>query len=634
MRKVLYLAGMLFLAVLAAGLFWAVRPEGRINQGRLHGMENRKAALVRLEDVSPGVYDSADKLEKLKAIADYLHSEGVPFHVSVIPVYKDPRKNVEISIGDENSPQARAFVETIKYMREKGGIIGLHGYTHQYLYDITGSGNEFTDKGMLLYSKPAYAEERVKKALELMDEAGIPVDYWETPHYTASSEQYRVFGNYFGLLYEPNPKDKNYKNVSMWEGAGPDGRGVIFVPAPLLNVTAEKDVDRIFRQLDKNDPEMLASFFIHPFQEFRFIYKMKAPEGYEFYVYETGSYLHRLVEGIRERGYRFVTVNELIGFLPAQQVTGLPPAGGRVLLAGDFDGDRRSDFLAGDAAAGSWQVIKSSVVQGVPRNRPDSFGAPEEWLTGWGNAGRAGYAAGDFNGDGRDDLAFSDGETGDVRVALSGGSGFAPQESPWGRTGAAGGAVNLLAGDFDGDLKDDLLFWDGGKNTAYVMQSDGRSFLPAVPWLEKWQEGGSLTALAGDFNGDGKSDLALHEGASGTVQVVLSDGRKFVPADSPGPVWLNGFAAGSGWQMAASDFNGDGLTDLAAFDGTAGKWEFAAAMGGKFIPESRAVACGKVPEGRILTGDFNGDGRFDLAVERRFAKGLAYYDVFLFVASK
>lgn len=137
----------------------------------------QKKATIRLEDVSPGAYDTDDKLAKLEAIADYLYSEGVPFHVSVIPFYKNPKNNVEISIGDTNNPHVRAFIKTMKYLRDKGGIIGLHGYTHQYLSEESGSGYEFMEKGSLLFAQPAYAEERVKKALELMDKAGIPVDY-------------------------------------------------------------------------------------------------------------------------------------------------------------------------------------------------------------------------------------------------------------------------------------------------------------------------------------------------------------------------------------------------------------------------------------------------------------------------
>lgn len=632
-RKMLYLMGLLIFLGLFVFIYREVtRPINLSNQGEAPGATKQKKAIIRLEDVSPGAYDTEDKLGKLEAIADYLYKEGVPFHVSLIPVYKDPKNKVEISIGDTNNPHVRAFIKTIKYMREKGGMIGLHGYTHQYLSEISGSGYEFMERGALLYAQPAYAEERAKKALELMDKAGIPVDYWETPHYTASLDQFKVLGNYFGLLYEPNPKDRALKNISSWDSTVPDNQSVIYVPAPLLNIAGEKDVDRILNQLDKNDPVMLASFFFHPFQDFRFMYKMKAPQGYDFYVHETDSYLHRLVNGFKERGYKFVTVYDLVGFLPAQRMSDLSPTTGKVLLTGDFDGDRRSDLLAGEPAAGRWLVVRSQVDRALPRNNPQSFSPASEWLDKWGQGGSKDFTAADFNGDGKEDLASWDRNAGGVQVALSDGGKFVPQQQPWGRFNAPEGTVKMLSGDFNGDNKDDLLFWVPGENTAMVMLSSGNGFSTAAPWLEKWQKGSDLLALAGDFNGDGKKDLAVLEKATGTVRVALSNSFRFAPSKGTGDqTWIKNFADGSRWQVLAGDFNGDGNDDLAAYDKADGKWEFARSAGRKFLLESWFVTYGKDPEGRALAADFNGDKKFDLAVERHFTKGQTSIDIALSV---
>lgn len=628
-RKVLYLMGLLvFLALFVFIYHEARRPASFANQTEAAGAVNQKKAIIRLEDVNPGAYDTEDKLGKLRAIADYFYSEGVPFHVSVIPVYKDPKNNVEISIGDTNNPHVRDFINTIKYLREKGGMIGLHGYTHQYLSEVTASGFEFMEKGSLQYAQPAYAEERVQKALALMDKAGIPVDYWETPHYTASLDQYKVLGNYFGLLYEPNPKEKTLKNISSWDSTGPDNQNVIFVPAPLLNITGEKDVDRILNQLDKKDPDMLASFFFHPFQEFRFMYKMKAPEGYYFYVHETDSYLHRLINGFKQKGYKFVTVDDLIGFMPAQRTYNLSPTTGKVLLTGDFDGDGRSDLLAGDPATGSWLVTRSQLDRPMPRNNPQSFSPPIEWLNNWGQGGAKDFAVGDFNGDGKKDLVSWDKNTGEIQVALSDGSKFVPQERPWGKFDAPQGTVKMFAGDFNGDNKEDLLFWVQGENTAYVMLSDGKGFSTAAPWLDNWPNDGDLTVVAGDFNGDGKKDLALLDRTSGTVRVAVSNGFGLMPSKGAGDqAWIKDFAAGAGWQVLAGDFSGDGKDDLAAYDSAGGKWEFARSTGSNFALENWFVTYGKDPEGRALAADFNGDKKCDLAVERHFPNGQTPVDL-------
>lgn len=633
-KKALYVTGFLVFLVLLFFLYREYRPSlpfGRVGE---QGQTIPKEALIRLEDISPGAYDTAEKLGKLEAIADFLHEEGVPFHVSLIPVYKDPRNNIEISIGDTQNAHVRAFIKTILYLREKGGLIGLHGYTHQYRNETTGNGYEFATKGTDPFAGAAYAEERINKALELADRAGIPVDYWETPHYTGSSEQYKVMGDYFGLLYEPNPKDKKNKFISSWDGS--ESQSVVFVPAPFLNVAAAKDVDRILNQLNKEEPAQLASFFFHPYQEFQFMYKMKAPEGYTFYAHETNSYLHRLIGGFKEKGYTFVSVYDAIEFLPAQRMSGLSPTSGKVLVTGDFDGDRRADFAAGDPSDGSWFVVKSRLEQALPRNNGHSFSPATEWLRQPWQGGTASFAAGDFNGDGRCDLVCWDRNTAAVRVALSDGGSFVPPQHPWGKFGAPDpdAAAQMLVADFNGDRIDDLFFWEQGENRAFVLTCNGKGFSPASPWLEHGSAGGSFAITAGDFNGDGKKDLAVLDKETGAVEAAFSTGSRFLKINSDGDGFLlKDFVSGYSWQVQAGDVNGDGIDELIAYNGADGKWLFAHVGETGFIVTSIPFTYGRDLDGRSFVADFNGDGKADLAVERRFARGQTPVDIAVSVLS-
>lgn len=621
-RKATYLAGIISLFILVA-LFY--RMDSRPANDRFEPADVlQKKALLRLEDVSPGAYDTEDKLGKLRAMADYLHQEGVPFHVSLIPFYRDPKKNIEINIGDTASPQVKAFVDTMLYMRSRGGLIGLHGYTHQYQSDVSGAGYEFMEKGTAVFARPEYAGERVKKALELAGKAGIPIDYWETPHYTASPKQYQVLNNYFGLIYDPNPRDKNYKNMSSWESTGLQNQAGVFVPAPLLNVDVEKDVGRILGQLDKNEPGVLASFFFHPFQEYKFMYKMKAPEGYTFYVHETDSYLHRLISGFKERGYAFVTVSDLVRFVPAQRLAAFNNLPERVLLTGDFDGDRRDDVLAADLRTGRFYVARSAVKSAIPRNNPASWGEAEEWLKGWVQGGLVELVAGDFNGDGLCDLAAFDLRDKTIRVALSDGRRLIPQEQPWGVFPGLATPAMLFAGDLDGDQNCDLLYRSPVDGVWKVTLSAGDGFDEPELWLSGWEQAKDVAFLPGDFNGDGKMDIAVADRATGAWRVALSSGHSLKPAggaDGNGE-WLSHFAAGSDRQFAAGDFNGGGKDDIAAYDRITGKWEFARSTGQEFTPEGWPVIWGKDAKARLLTGDFNGDGKSDLAVERRFGESV------------
>jgi predicted deacetylase len=620
-RKVQYLTGFIFIAILLAFFY---REAGRPLSGSQIEPDAviQKKALIRLEDVSPGVYDTEDKLGKLRAMAEYLHQEGVPFHVSLIPFYRDPKRNVEKNIGDPANPQVKAFIETILYMRSQGGLIGLHGYTHQYQSEVSGEGYEFMEKGTAVFARPEYAEDRVKKALELADKAGIPIDYWETPHYTASPEQYQVMSNYFGLMYEPNPRDKKFKNMSSWDSTGLQNQGVVFVPAPLLNVNAEKDVGRILGQLDKNEPGVPASFFFHPFQENKFMYQMKAPEGYTFYAHETNSYLHRLINGFKERGYTFVTVYDIVHFVPAQRLAAFSNIPEKALLTGDFDGDRRDNMLAADLRTGRFYVARSGVQSAFPRNNPASWGNAEEWLKDWFQGGMVEFVAGDFNGDGLCDLAAFDLREKTVRVALSDGNKLVPQDQLWGVFPALAAPGMLLSGDFDGDKKCDLLYRSPVDGVWKVMLSDGDEFAEPEVWLSGWEQAKDIAFLSGDFNGDGRKDIAMVDRATGSWRAALSSGHSLEPADGQDGAggWLDHFAAGCAWQFAAGDFNGGGKDDIAACDRMTGKWGFARSTGRKFVLVEWPVIWGKDAKARLLTGDFNGDGKSDLAVERHFGE--------------
>ncbi|WP_441058081.1 DUF2334 domain-containing protein [Desulfothermobacter acidiphilus] len=265
-----------------------------------------RIALIRLEDVSLWYALQDNGLATLRDLADFLHSEGVPFHISLIPVYKDPPRGVELSIGDLNDPRVREFNDTIKYMVARGGVVGLHGYTHQYGNEVSAAGFEFAWRGE--YASPEYAANRVQAAVELARKAGIPVTYWETPHYTASPAQYSEFARHFSILYEPDPLNKRAKKIAVAKGLG--GReAVFFVPAPLGLVGEAGDVNRMLRRVDRRRCR-LASFFFHPFREYRHV--QKADGSVLFYTEDNNGYLRALVRGLKDRGYRFMRVDELV----------------------------------------------------------------------------------------------------------------------------------------------------------------------------------------------------------------------------------------------------------------------------------------------------------------------------------
>ncbi|MER7554823.1 trypsin-like serine protease, partial [Streptomyces anulatus] len=136
--------------------------------------------------------------------------------------------------------------------------------------------------------------------------------------------------------------------------------------------------------------------------------------------------------------------------------------------------------------------------------------------------------SGDFNGDGREDIAaFYDNGTavdGKRRSSLfafySTGTGFAEPKRVWASTGSFNGAaVKLTSGDYNGDGKGDVaVLYNSGQaadgkyvSTVFTFTSNGTGF--AAP-KQTWTSSGSFDwskskPVSGDFNGDGKDDLAV-----------------------------------------------------------------------------------------------------------------------------
>ncbi|MGB9666981.1 MAG: DUF2334 domain-containing protein, partial [Candidatus Cryosericum sp.] len=115
-----------------------------------------RIALIRLEDVSPWYALDPKRLEVLRYIADYLALHHVPFQVAMIPVYLNPPAGIRIGIDMPNDPRVQQFIATIHYMISKGGVIGLHGYTHQMGDGISGISAEFSNDPHTIESTAPY----------------------------------------------------------------------------------------------------------------------------------------------------------------------------------------------------------------------------------------------------------------------------------------------------------------------------------------------------------------------------------------------------------------------------------------------------------------------------------------------
>jgi len=240
--------------------------------------------------------------------------------------------------------------------------------------------------------------------------------------------------------------------------------------------------------------------------------------------------------------------------------------------------------------------------------------------------GGPGLTTGDFTGNGRQDLAFPVGIGGatpasDLEVLLGNGDGtFAPPrfQTP---LPSANSIVAFAEGDFTGNGRLDLVAnaWGGFgsdcTSTIYVYLNNGDGTFSMAPGSPVTVGSCPIGIAVGDFNRDGKLDLAVANAGQnpnqGSVSILLGNGDGTFTAVPGGPATTGLF---NPYGIVAGDFNGDGILDLAV-NNYGGSVNVLLGDGdGTFqrAPGSPVTASAYIPVG-LVTGDFNGDGRLDLA---------------------
>jgi hypothetical protein len=265
------------------------------------------------------------------------------------------------------------------------------------------------------------------------------------------------------------------------------------------------------------------------------------------------------------------------------------------IVAGDFNGDGRLDLATANNSSNDISVVLG--------NGDGTFQPAQQYAAGFFPVS---LAVGDFNGDGKQDLAVADGASGEVFVLLGNGDGtFQP-----GQRYAVGLRPSaLVAADLTGDGHLDLAVTNSSDNTVSVLlgRGDG-TFQPQATYPV-----GNYPAaiVAGDFNGDGRIDLAVansgNYGSPGTVSVLLGNGDgTFQPQQT---FAAGGFPRG----IVAGDFNSDGHLDLAVANNGDNTVSVLLGRGDGTFRSQQAFVTGLSPWA-LVPGDFNGDGRLDLAV--------------------
>jgi hypothetical protein len=320
------------------------------------------------------------------------------------------------------------------------------------------------------------------------------------------------------------------------------------------------------------------------------------------------------------------------------------------VAVGDFNGDGKSDLATANFNS------NVSVLLGTGTG---SFGAATNFTVG--TAPRS-VTVGDFNGDGKSDLAVANANSSNVSVLLGTGTGSFGAATNF---TVGNGPISVRVGDFNGDGKSDLATTNGSTNNVSVLLNttpkitiapgtnpvEGGTIGTFIITLDTPAPVGGLTV---NFNTTGSTatilaDYSLTAGtnitavtantftiAAGattatlnvvavsdavndpneTVTVNLTSGGDYILGYNPSASFTppTNFAAGSSpISVTVGDFNGDGKSDLAVANFNSNNVSVLLGTGTGSFGTATNFSVGSLPAS-VTVGDFNGDGKSDLAV--------------------
>ncbi|HSP99975.1 MAG TPA: VCBS repeat-containing protein [Candidatus Dormibacteraeota bacterium] len=269
------------------------------------------------------------------------------------------------------------------------------------------------------------------------------------------------------------------------------------------------------------------------------------------------------------------------------------------LVSEDFDGDEHPDLAAISEDSGQLGIF-IGIGDGRFRALPPI------------DVGRRprGLAVGDFNQDDKPDLAVVVFGGDDVAVLLGDGHG---RFSTPRHVAVGGGPTAISVGSFANPTSVDLAVVNSLTDSVSILYGDGHGQFPKVVNHPVPTRPSFL--IVGDTNQDGNQDLVVGSAYSETVAILLGNGHAL---DAPTTSKLEGTAKPS----VAEDFDGDGQMDLVNPDELGGAIEILPGeRPGEFGRPIR-LSVGRAPQA-LATGDFNRDGKVDIAVADRIGQNIA-----------
>ena len=291
----------------------------------------------------------------------------------------------------------------------------------------------------------------------------------------------------------------------------------------------------------------------------------------------------------------------------------------------DLDGDGKSDLATTNNAGGanSISVFRNTGTGGGLNGA--SFAAKVDFTTGtnpWG------LSSGDLDGDGKHDLVVSNMGANTVSVFHNTGSSGTVSFAAKVDFTTAAVPLGTAVGDLDGDGKPDVAVINQTPNSVSVFRNtstsgaiDATSFAAKVDFTTGTQP---AQVAIGDIDGDGKADMVITNGVTNAVSVLRN-------TSSAGTIDASSFAAKvefapAGNGIAVGDLDGDGKLDLAVAGGT----NLVAVLrntstSGTISFATKVDLTAGTTTNTVDIGDFDGDGKADLAVSNKDADTISLF---------
>ncbi len=263
------------------------------------------------------------------------------------------------------------------------------------------------------------------------------------------------------------------------------------------------------------------------------------------------------------------------------------------LTSGDFNGDGKPDLATTNLWDNTVTVLLGDA-NGFTKQAPIDVGVLPNYI-----------AVKDLNNDSKLDLAVVNRGSDTVTILLGNGNGTFEKKGDY---QVGNKSTGVAMGDFNGDGKLDLILPNDGLGNAAVLDGNGDGSFAPLRFV--FVGSSPQPGVVADFNQDGKTDVAFPHYFSGEVTILLSNGDgTFQP-----PIYV-GNLGGSGVEaIAVGDVNGDGKVDLAVTNTTTNQVFTILSDGRGGFTNGGGFATFSDYPASLVIADFTGDGKADIAV--------------------